>query len=144
MGAAALCFAGARADCFDAFILESMYHDLASAFRQRVGGAYPSWFARFSRGVVWVTERRLRINIATVTPADHIHQLAPRPVLLMTGSDDPYATPEDAARLFDRCSDPRELQLIAGASHNDLDLAGGRHYEDLVLGFLDRHATRAC
>lgn len=143
MGAAALCFAGAAAARFDAFILESVYHDLASAFRQRVGCGYPSWFARFSRGVVWVTERRLGIHVDAVTPADHIHRLAPRPVLLMTGSDDPHATPEDVARLFDRCSDPREFHLIAGAGHSDLDVAGGRHYEELVLGFLDRHAERA-
>lgn len=139
MGGAALCFAGAGTAHFDAFILESVYHDLASAFRQRVGRGYPPWFARFSRGVVWVTERRLGINVAAVTPADHIHHLAPRPVLLMTGSDDPHATPYDVGRLFDRCSDPREFHLIPGAGHSDLDAAGGGRYTDLVLGFLDRH-----
>jgi len=140
MGAAAVCFAAGRAP-FQAFILESVYHDLASAFRQRVGCGYPSWFARFSRGVIWVTERRLGVSIAEVNPADHIHELAPRPILLITGSDDPHATPDDVARLFDRCSDPRELHLIAGAGHNDVDAVGGRRYEELVLGFLDRHLT---
>jgi uncharacterized protein len=139
MGAAALCFAGTATAIFQAFILESVYHDLASAFRNRVGCGYPSWFGRFSRGVIWVTERRLGMSIAAATPADHIAVLAPRPVLLMTGSDDPHAPPEDVARLFERCADPREFHLIAGAGHGDVDTTGGRRYEELVLGFLERH-----
>lgn len=139
MGAAALCFARENNAPFQAFILESLYHDLASAFRQRVGCGYPSWFARFSRGVVWVTEKRLGIGIDQVTPADYVSQLNPRPVLLLTGADDPHATPDDVARVFERCADPREFHLIPGAGHNDVDATGGERYQDLVLGFLDRH-----
>ncbi len=143
MGAAALCFAGEKTPAFQAFVLESVYHDLTSAFRQRVGCGYPSWFARFSRGVVWVTERRLGMSIDEATPAEFVLRLSPRPVLLLTGSDDPHATPEEVGRLFDRCADPREFHLIPGASHNDIDTAGGRHYQELVLGFLDRHLQTA-
>lgn len=142
MGAAALCFAAAQTAPFQAFILESVYHDLASAFRQRVGCGYPSWFARFTRGVSWVTERRLGICLHQVTPAEYVRHLSPRPVLFLTGSDDPHATPEEVARLFDRCTDPREFHLIHGAGHNDIDTAGGEHYQELVLGFLDRHVAR--
>ena len=139
MGAAAVCFAAESTPVFQAFILESVYHDLASAFRQRVGCGYPSWLARFSRGVVWVTERRLGMGIGEVTPAAFVPKLHPRPVILLTGSDDPHATPEEVGRLFDCCADPREFHLIAGAGHIDVDTVGGERYRDLVLGFLDRH-----
>jgi uncharacterized protein len=139
MGAAAVCFAGQAMAPYAAFILESIYHDLASAFRQRVGCGYPAWFARFSRGVVWVTERRLGMTIQDATPAEFVHHLAPRPVLLLTGGDDPHAPPEEVGRVFERCRDPREFHVIPGAVHNDLDRAGGERYEELVLGFLERY-----
>jgi len=139
MGAAAACFAAESTPIFQAYILESVYHDLTSAFQQRIGCGYPSWIARFSRGVVWVTERRLGMEIDEVAPAAFVPKLSPRPVLLLTGSDDPHATPEDVGRLFDRCADPREFHLIAGAGHIDVDTVGGERYQELVLGFLDRH-----
>src|SRR2546429_69954 len=72
MGAAALCFAAERARTLNACVLESLYHDLASAFDNRIGTRFPAWFRRFVRGVVWVTERRLGLRLAQITPADHV------------------------------------------------------------------------
>jgi alpha-beta hydrolase superfamily lysophospholipase len=140
MGAAALCFAAGRA-AFDVYVLESLYHDLAAAFRDRVGAGYPSWFGPFVRGVVWLTERRLGVLIDHITPADYIARLGP--ALLVTGSDDPHASPGAVARLFERCADPREFHLIAGAEHSDVADAGGERYRELVLGFLARHLQTA-
>jgi alpha-beta hydrolase superfamily lysophospholipase len=139
MGAAALCFAAAQARGLDAVVLESLYHDLDSTFQNRIGSKFPAWFGRFRRGVVWVTERRLGLRLRQVAPADHIGELAPAPVLLLTGAEDPHAPPHDAERLFARCRGPRELALIPGADHGNLVVAGGRLYRDLLLGFLERH-----
>jgi alpha-beta hydrolase superfamily lysophospholipase len=139
MGAAALCFAAGRTDVFEAFVLESLYHDLAGAFRHRVGAGYPAWFAHFARGAVWVTERRLGVKIDEVAPASFIARMAPRPVLLLAGSEDPHAPPEDVERLFETCNDPREFHVIAGAGHLNLDVRGGDHYRDIVLRFFARH-----
>src|SRR5439155_8996718 len=44
MGAAAICYAAPHARPFQAVVLESLYHDLESAFRTRVGRGYPTWF----------------------------------------------------------------------------------------------------
>ncbi len=103
MGAAALCFARHETAGCSAVILESMYHDLASAFRNRIGCGYPSWFRRFVPGVVWVTERRLGLRLEQLVPADHIGALGRVPVLLLTGTEDTHAPPEDAERLWARC-----------------------------------------
>lgn len=138
MGAAALCFAARQTRPWDAVILESLYHDIASAFTNRIGTRYPTWFRKFSHGVVWVTERRLGLRLNQVAPCEHIAELAPAPVLLMTGSDDAHATPEDAQRLLERCREPRELWLVPGAGHRDVCETGGVAYQRRVLDFLER------
>lgn len=142
MGAAAVCFAAAHARHLEAVVLESLYHDLASTFQNRIGNKFPAWFHRFRRGVIWVTERRLRLRLRQIAPVDHIAGLAPAPVLLLTGTEDSHAPAEDAGRLFERCRGPRELVLIPGAGHMNLVEAGGVLYREALLGFLDRHLAR--
>jgi alpha-beta hydrolase superfamily lysophospholipase len=145
MGAAALCFAADAVRGCAAVVLESLYHDVASAFASRLAG-YPPWFQRLSRGAVWVTERRLGLRLAQVTPAEHIGRLAPAPVLLVTGADDPHAPPGDARRLWECCRGPRELCVVPHAGHRNLLETGGQLYQQRVLEFLDRWvlASRAC
>jgi uncharacterized protein len=139
MGAAALCFAAGRARALDACILESLYHDIASAFSNRIGNKFPPWFGRFSRGVIWVTERRLKVRLAQIAPADHIAELAPVPVLLVSGSKDTHAPPADLERLYQRCRGPCQLAQIDGADHTNLCHLGGDRYRELVLTFLRQH-----
>lgn len=139
MGAAALCFAGKRASRLQACVLESLYHDVASAFDNRIGTKFPAWFRRFAPGVIWVTERRLGLRLAQITPADHIAQLAPAPVLLVTGTDDFHAPPSDQEKLYARCRGPRYLSTIDGADHSNLFSLDVVAYRALVVGFLDRH-----
>jgi alpha-beta hydrolase superfamily lysophospholipase len=138
MGAAALCYAAPEARTCDAIILESLYHDIRSAFSNRIGVSYPAWFRRLNRGVVWITERRLRLRMRQLAPAEHIGALAPAPVLLLTGTHDSHAPPEDAHRLYERCRGPRELWLVPEASHLNVYQAGGMLYQQRVLSFLDR------
>jgi alpha-beta hydrolase superfamily lysophospholipase len=138
MGAAAICFAAEWVRGADAVVLESMYHDILGAFTTRVSAGFPRWFGWLSRGIIWVTERRLALRLADLTPADHIGRLAPAPVLLITGTEDSHATPDDARRLFERCRGPRELVLVNGAAHTDLLEVAGTMYAERVLGFLER------
>jgi len=142
MGAAALCFAGERSRCFEALILESLYHDLASAFQHRVGGTFPGWFRHFRRGIIWVTERRLGTRLHLITPAAHLRRLAPRPVLFIAGSADRHAPPDEVRRLYECCHEPRAFHVVEGAGHNDVCEKGGAAYENLILEFLQRHVAR--
>jgi alpha-beta hydrolase superfamily lysophospholipase len=137
MGAAALCYAADAVRNSAAVVLESLYHDVASAFASRLAG-YPPWFRRLSRGAVWVTERRLGLRLAQLTPAEHIGKLAPAAVLLVTGSDDAHAPPADAHRLWERCRGPRELCIVPHAGHRNLFEIGGPLYQQRVLEFLGR------
>jgi pimeloyl-ACP methyl ester carboxylesterase len=138
MGAAAICFGAEWSRGADAIILESMYHDILSAFTTRISAGFPRWFGWLSRLIVWMTEKRLRVRLADLAPADYIGRLAPVPVMLITGTEDSHASPHDAQRLAERCRGPRELMLVAGAGHTDLLDVAGAAYGDRVLAFLER------
>ena len=138
MGAAAICFAAQWSRGADAVVLESMYHDILSAFTTRISAGFPRWYGWLSRGIIWVTERRLGVRLEDLTPADHIGRLAPTPVLLLTGTEDSHASPDDARRLYERCRGPRELLLVPGAGHIDLLEVAGPMYAERVLQFLER------
>jgi uncharacterized protein len=128
MGAAAICFAAKHACSADAIVLESLYHDIKAAFTTRINAGFPGWYGRLMHG----------LKMEDLTPADHIGRLAPAPVLLITGTEDTHASPDDAARLYERCDGPRELILVPGAGHCDLLEVAGPAYEEHVLGFLER------
>ena len=77
---------------------------------------------------------------------EYVGRLAPVPVLLLTGSEDAAAPPEDAERLFARCKEPRRLVLVPGADHYTMVATGGQFYRDTILDFLIctlRSASRA-
>jgi pimeloyl-ACP methyl ester carboxylesterase len=138
MGAAAVCFAAEQARDYHAVILESLYHDIASAFTSRLATMYPFWCRPLVRGIIWVTERRLGVPLADAVPADHIGKLAPAPILLLTGSADHHAPPEDLQRLHARCQGPSDVWLASGAQHCDVLEVAGKAYEERVLEFLNR------
>ena len=139
MGGAAICFAGEAARAFDAIILESVYHDLDRAFSHRIGGAYPAWFRHFRPGVIWLTERRLDARIRDVAPIAHVAQLAPRPVLLLTGSEDDLAPPDEVHDFLTQVPETGRFHVVPGARHGKVYEAAGQAYRDLLLAFLERH-----
>jgi uncharacterized protein len=138
MGAAAICFAAKHIKSCQAFILESCYVDVGSAFASRLRNGYPSWYQRLSRGVVWMSERRLGLRLSQLVPANHIGDLAPAPVLVLTGAEDHHAPPLEARQLYERCQEPRELWLVPGAGHRDIVETGGLLYQQKIVDFLTR------
>ena len=138
MGGAAVCFAGEVSRAFDAIILESVYHELVCAFQHRVGCGFPSWFKHFREGIIWLTESRFGVTIDRVSPLAHIARLMPRPILLITGSDDPHAPPSEMRLLAERVRETGRFHVIAGAGHEDVFERGGAEYRDLIVSFLER------
>jgi pimeloyl-ACP methyl ester carboxylesterase len=138
MGAAAICFAAEHARRCDAVILESLYHDIHSAFYSRIDTKYPRWFRRLGRGVGWLTERRLGVRMRRLAPVEYVGGLAPAPVLLVTGAADRQASPDEARRLLARCRGLAELFLVPAAGHRDVFETGGALYQERLLDFLGR------
>jgi len=73
-----------------------------------------------------------------VGPLYVVDRLAPRPLLVLQGQDDPVNSLADAERLMARAGAPKELVVVPGTAHLDVldEPSGGvvRH----ILAFLDR------
>ncbi len=141
MGAAALCYAAEEVRKHtSAVILESLYHDVITAFHNRLAdGHYPVYFQRLTQGVIRQCERRVHVVARQLAPANFIGGLGAVPLLLLTGTEDRHSTPDEAKRLFARRSGPGELVLVPGAGHSDVCERGGEFYRRQVLGFLERN-----
>jgi alpha-beta hydrolase superfamily lysophospholipase len=143
MGAAAICFAVDQTREYDAVILESLYHDIASAFSARLKTMYPFWFRPLVPAIIRITELRLGVRLERVIPAEYIGKFAATPVLLLTGTEDDHADSQCAQRLLNRCGEPRELWLVPSAHHADVFEVAGKSYGDHVLDFLRRRLPRS-
>lgn len=141
MGAAAICYAARQVKGWDVVVLESCYQDIGRAFENRLRDGLPAWYRRLSRGVVWVTERRLGVRLEQLAPVDYIEHLGPAPVFVLTGAADPHAPAEEARALYERCRGPRELWVVPEAGHRDVFNKGGEEYRRRVVGFLEQHLS---
>lgn len=141
MGAAAICFSAEQVRDVQAVILEGVYHDITGAFTGRLATMYPVWFRPLVHGIIRITERRLGVRMGQVVPANYIGRFEAAPILLVTGTLDDHAGPNEARRLQGRCTGPNELWVVPGARHGDVFEVAGKEYEERILAFLDKHLT---
>jgi len=82
--------------------------DIVDGYR-RIGIIRDADFPRSARA--WLDD------FLPVTPVDHVDKIAPRPLLLVHGTEDDVVPIIYARRLFERAGEPRELKVIEGAGH---------------------------
>jgi protein-L-isoaspartate(D-aspartate) O-methyltransferase len=70
---------------------------------------------------------------------DRIRQVE-APLLVIAGDEDRIVPPEHSRRLYDAAADPKQLLLVAGADHNDLELLAGREMISTIVRFIDERA----
>lgn len=129
LGAAALVFAvdpahddSLPADTFSALVLESLYADIVTAFRNRVDLAAGRWALPFAQPARWLVTWRTDLDERHLAPEDSLARItaaAPVEVLLATGS-------------LDRLSTPAEMERLAAASGGRAVLVDGGHHADLM------------
>jgi fermentation-respiration switch protein FrsA (DUF1100 family) len=56
-------------------------------------------------------------DLRRVTPVDHVAGIAPRPLLLVHGSEDATVPVAHARELYEKAGDPKKLVIIEGAGH---------------------------
>jgi dipeptidyl aminopeptidase/acylaminoacyl peptidase len=68
-------------------------------------------------------------------PVDLIAAIAPRPVLLVTGSEDTTVPPALTRELFDAAREPKTFFVVPGGRHGRYAQAGGESYEARLVAF---------
>ena len=72
-------------------------------------------------------------------PADVVHRLAPRPLLLVHGRENGLHQVEESRELYARAGDPKRLVILEGAGHTEWmhdDHPTFRHVAGLIADFL--------
>jgi fermentation-respiration switch protein FrsA (DUF1100 family) len=74
----------------------------------------------------------------SVRGVDFANRIAPRPLLVIGGSEDHTVPVSMAEALFRAAREPKELYVIAGADHGSYRETGGAEYESRLIGFFER------
>jgi len=119
LGSATAILEGATDPRLSAFVLEAPFTSIDDI----VDRSFPH-FSRpslpafpFAPLAVVIAEARLGRDSSTIRPIDAIGRLAPRPLLIVTGSHDEVIPPPDAQRLYAAAGVGAEWWLIHGAGH---------------------------
>jgi dipeptidyl aminopeptidase/acylaminoacyl peptidase len=87
--------------------------------------------------IAWATLRVAGIDLDAVRLEPALCDLAPRPLLLIFGSEDTTATPALGRRLVSRACDPASLEIVPGADHAHLPAAAGERLGARLVAFFE-------
>lgn len=85
----------------------------------------------------WLSEQRKGFSRHQVRPQDVIGEIAPRPLLLVHGSQDARITQEQAMNLFARAEYPKQLWIIRDATHDSVRNPGLDAMVKQIISFFD-------
>jgi alpha-beta hydrolase superfamily lysophospholipase len=86
------------------------------------------------RPVFW-EDKKGGLDLEALRTIDVIAQLAPRPLLLVAGTDDPTVPPAMTKELYDAAREPKEMLMLPGAKHGDYAKIPGSPYLDHLSSF---------
>ena len=124
----------------NAFVLESVYPTIRQALNDRLD----TWLAPFglvgrlfTPTVIRVVGGEIGVREADLEPISRIGRIR-APLLLITGTADPYTPLAEAESLYAHAPEPKSFWAIPGAAHEDLFAYTPTEYERRVGAFLDR------
>lgn len=82
--------------------------------------------------------RRQGVDVDAVRPIDHMGEIAPRPLLMIAGSDDSDTPVAVMEQVFAAAREPKELWVEPRATHGSYVETAPAEYERRVVGFFDR------
>ncbi len=135
LGAAVAIMTAARDDRVAGVVAEAPFKDLpsevAASFRHRIG--LPSF--PFAPITVWITERRLGIDAAEISPLRDVARLQGRPLLVIDDELDDSIAQGSARAVFEAAPEPKRYWLAPGAEHARGHRDARPAYEQQVLEF---------
>jgi dipeptidyl aminopeptidase/acylaminoacyl peptidase len=137
LGGASLALAGNNLHA-DAVVTESAFSDIEHATYNRLALRAGRAADILTPLLLLQLRPRFGISAKDLHPIAHIGDLG-CPVLVISGSDDPYTPADETRRLFAAAHEPKALWIVPNAGHIDLFRKDPEGYRSHVLGFLDRH-----
>jgi dipeptidyl aminopeptidase/acylaminoacyl peptidase len=86
---------------------------------------------------LWVSEKLKGFDREEVCPVNVVDRIAPRPLLVVHGTDDQRITEPQVRRLFAAAKEPKALWLVEGASHSGIRTPVLDALAPDVVGFFD-------
>ena len=130
----------------DALVLEAVYPTIDEALDDRLRAALgtvagPVAVAVLSPQFKLLLPPILGVQPRELRPVDRIGEVR-APVLVAAGANDVHTTLAETHRLFAHVGSERELWIVPGAGHVDLQRFAPAEYGWVVLGFLERRLRR--
>jgi alpha-beta hydrolase superfamily lysophospholipase len=137
-GAVSAIEAAAEDKSIDGVIAEASFASLYEIMTVGTNRARPDlkpWFVAMMTDIaVWKMGGR-----GLAGPVDAVAQIAPRPVLLMQGSDDEVVPPNDVQVLYDHAREPKSIWIGDGAGHCQLRRKYPEQYRQHIMDFLTKY-----
>lgn len=92
-----------------------------------------------ARLVLLTASLRTGRNWSESDPVRWIHQVAPKPILLLYGERDPFAPRAEVDLLYRRAGEPKELWRVPNAAHRELQAHQPDEYRQRLTRFFADH-----
>ncbi len=133
-GAVSIILSGSKNPHIGAIVAASPFASLEEVWETN----RPPLFPRFLFQLTFrISEQRKGFSRHQVRPGDVIGEFAPRPLLLIHGSNDARITREQAIRLFARAKYPKQLWVIQDATHAGVRDPGLDSIANQIIEFFD-------
>src|ERR671922_1194172 len=117
MGASVAILAAARCPAIRAVVADSPFATLQRVLARSFRAFFRLPPRFFARPTIWFAERIAGGRVGSVLPLEAVAAIAPRPLLLIQGTEDAIIDPEDSVLLFEAAGEPKTLWCVAGAGH---------------------------
>ncbi len=140
MGAAVACMSTPDHPEIKALVLESPFTDYRGVVRRWAWNNFHLPYFPLPMITLWIL--KLRVGDSKVTaysPIRFAPKIAPRPLLVIGGSEDRLMPEDDVRRLFAKAAEPKQLWIIPGARHTKCHEVAGLEYETRVASFFNKN-----
>jgi dipeptidyl aminopeptidase/acylaminoacyl peptidase len=137
MGGAVAALVASEEPRVGAVAIAGTYPTLEETTRQDLG----RWGAWSGLPAVW-TLRLEGVHVDEVRPIDRLCRLAPRPLLILDGGEDPSRVQRQTERMVAAACEPRASHVVPHAGHGAWLRAGDPDYSALLLAHFGRMAQR--
>jgi len=133
-GASTAILSAARNSRIDAVVAAAPFASISEIWRTNSPSIMPGWYQDWT---MRMAELRKGFKRENVEPISVIHQISPRPILIVQGEADRRVTVSQAEKLFASAGSPRELWVVKDATHSMVHEQALVSLEPQIIAFLD-------